>query len=285
MSIVLIMIMSALSSLYSLQMVSPYGAKNISLAEGGRAFISGYDAIMVNPAGAYFVEDSETGFGVNFGYGSGSTSLGYAGSNGFQAIFAVSDIDKKFAVEAMKLYMGYSHELAKWWIVGINAGYNFNSKDNGFDMNFGISFGPGLRTATRSGFIGAVTIRNPFERAGTEGEVSGTIGYSYRSLFNISIDNIYVFRDFLYPILPGLYGDRYDIVFAVETFPLESDDFSMTFSGRINAVGDYNQLRIGMGMGYVSSETSRFNFGIYATEFNNAKIEKIIFGFSFVQGM
>ena len=270
----------------SVKSVSPYGAKVISLAEGGRAFLKGYDAIMINPAGAYFVDSSETGFGMDFGYGYSSFSLMHAGDNGFQFGFATKDLDRQdrqWTTDSMQIYAGYAYELSKWWIIGANAGYNFVSSHRGWDMNVGISFGPGLPTANRSGLIGAITIRNPLEHAGV-GEVSGSIGYSYRSAFSLSIDNIYIFTDKVHPNTNGTYPDRYDIVFAIETFPLEGNDFSMTFSGRINSVGDYNEIQIGTGLGYVMAASSRFNFGIYATEFSHSRIQNMTFGFSFVQG-
>lgn len=284
----MLLIISLLISIFSTntnaEYVSPYGAKVISVAEGGRAFLRGYDAIMINPAGAYFVDGSETGFGMNFGYSYASLSLMYAGDNGFQFGFATKDLDRNWSVDSMQTYAGYSFELSKWWIIGINTGYNFVSTHRGWDMNFGISFGPGLPTASRSGLIGAVTIRNPFENGGG-GEVSGSIGYSYRSAFSLSIDNIYVFKDKDHPNTNGTFSDRYDIVFAIETYPLESNDFSMTFSGRINSVGDYNEIKIGAGFGYIIASASRFNFGVYATEFNHSRIERMTFGFSFIQGM
>lgn len=284
MLIIISLLLSIFTNNTNAEYVSPYGAKVISVAEGGRAFLRGYDAIMINPAGAYFVDASETGFGMNFGHGFSSLSLMYAGDNGFQVGFATKDLDTHWTVDSMQTYIGYSYELSKWWVIGVNTGYNFVSSHRGWDMNFGISFGPGLPTANRSGLIGAVTIRNPFENAGT-GEVSGTIGYSYRSSFNLCIDNIYVFTDKAHPNTNGTYPDRYDIVFAIETFPLEDDDFSMTFSGRINSVGDYNEIQIGTGLGYVMTSTSRFNFGLYATEFNHSRIQNMTFGFSFIQGM
>ena len=284
MLLILSLIISLLTGNASAEYTSPYGAKVIAAAEGGRAFLRGYDALMVNPAGAYFVDESETGFGMNFGNHFASFSLAHAGDNGFQAIFAAKDMDTGFTVESMQTYLGYSIELSKWWVIGINGGYNFMSKNNGWDMNFGISFGPGLPSANRSGLIGAVTIRNPFENAGT-GEIAASIGYSYRSAFNLCIDNIYVFTDKLHPLSNGTYDDRYDIVFAIETFPLESDDFSMTFSGRINSVGDYNEILVGAGVGYVATRSSRFDIGVYATQFDHARIEKLSFGFSFIQGM
>ena len=284
MLIIISFLLSIFTNNVNAEYVSPYGAKVISLAEGGRSFLKGYDAIMINPAGAYFVDESETGVGMNFGYSYASMSVMYAGDNGFQFGFATKDIDKKWTIDSMQTYIGYSYEISKWWIIGANAGYNFISSHKGWDMNFGISFGPGLPTANRSGLTGAITIRNPFENAGV-GEVSGSIGYSYRSSFNICIDNIYVFTDKDHPNTNGTYDDRYDIVFAVETFPLEEDDLSMTFSGRINSVGDYNEIKIGMGLGYVISMSSRFNFGVYATKFDHSRVQDMTFGFSFVQGM
>jgi len=264
--------------------VTPYGAKVVSVAEGGRAFLKGYDAIMMNPAGAYFVDTSEIGYGMNFGYGVTSFSLMYAGDGGFQFGFATKDLDKHWSIDSMQTYAGYSYELSKWWIVGINTGYNFVSTHRGWDMNFGISFGPGLPTANKTGLIGGVSIRNPFENAGT-GEVSGSIGYSYRSAFNICIDNIYVFKDKKHPISSGVYPSSYDLVFAIETFPLEEDNFSMSFSARINSVSNYNDLQIGAGFGYILAASSRFNFGAYATEFRHSRIQNMTFGFSFIQGM
>ena len=284
MLIIISLLLSIFANNAGAEYVSPYGAQVISLAEGGRAFLKGYDAIMVNPAGAHFVDSSETGFGMNFGYSYSSFSLMYAGDNGFQFGFATKDLDKQWSVDSMQTYAGYSLEISKWWILGVNTGYNFVSSHRGWDMNFGISFGPGLPTANRSGLIGAVTIRNPFENGGT-GEVSGSIGYSYRSSFNLCIDNIYVFTDKDHPNPDGTLSDRYDIVFAIETYPLEEDDLSMTFSGRINSVGDYNEIKIGAGFGYVITTASRFNFGVYATEFNHSRIQNMTFGFSFVQGM
>ncbi len=284
MFIVLTILISLISSNSSAEWVSPYGAKVISVADGGRTLLKGYDAVMTNPASAYFVDESEVGIGMNFGYSYASMSLMYAGENGFQAGFAVKDLDTKRYTDAMQTYLGYSIELSKWWIIGINTGYNFLSNHYGWDLNFGISFGPGLPTANRSGLVGAITIRNPFENGGN-GEIAASIGYSYRSAFNLCIDNIYVFKDKFHPNTNGSFPDRYDIVFAVETFPLEEDDFSMTFSGRINSVGDYNDIQIGAGLGYVMTISSRFNFGVYATQFRHSSIERITFGFSFIQGM
>jgi len=286
MLIIISLLLSIFTANTNAERVSPYGAEVISLAEGGRAFLKGYDAIMINPAGAYFVDSSEAGFGINFGYSYASMSAMYAGENGFQFGVAVKDLDKHWSVDSMQTYVGYSYELSKWWIIGANTGYNFVSTHRGWDMNFGISFGPGLPTANRSGLIGAITIRNPFENAGAgTGEVSGSIGYSYRSSFNLCIDNIYVFQDTDHPNSNGTYPDRYDIVFAIETFPLEEDDFSMTFSGRINSVGDYNELKVGAGFGYIITTSSRFNFGAYATGFSHSRIQNMTFGLSFVQGM
>jgi len=282
--IVSLLLSMFIGSVNAQERVSPYGAKVISLADGGRTIVKGYDAVMTNPASAYFIDDSEFGYGMNFGYSFASLSLLYAGDSGFQAGFGAKDIDRSFKVDSLQTYMGYSFELSKWWIIGANLGYNFSSTHNGWDANFGISFGPGLPTANRSGLVGAITIRNPFEHAGV-GEIAATIGYSYRSSFNVCIDNIYSFRDLLHPLAGGGYPDAYDIVFAIETFPLEEDDFSMTFSGRINSVGDYNDLQIGMGFGYVMTMTSRINIGAFATEFKHAKIKAMTFGFSFIQGV
>jgi len=284
MLIIFSLLLSLISSNSNAEYVSPYGAKVISLADGGRTMLTGYDAVMTNPAGAYFVDESETGFGANFGYGYGSFGLLYAGDNGFQAGFAVKDLDTHRTTNLAQTYLGYSFELSKWWVIGINTGYNFWSTHNGWDLNFGVSFGPGLPTANRTGIVGAITIRNPFENGGV-GEIAASVGYNYRSAFKICVDNIYIFEDKTNPNPDGTYPDRYDIVFAAETFPLEDDDFSMTFSGRIDSVGDLNQVQVGTGVGYIMTKSSRFNVGLYATEFSHAKIERMTFGFSFVQGM
>lgn len=284
MFIIFSLLLSLISSNSNAEYVSPYGAKVISVADGGRTLLKGYDAVMTNPASAYFVDESEVGLGMNFGYSYGSMSMLFAGDNGFQAGFAVKDLDTHRTTNLAQTYLGYSFELSKWWVVGINTGYNFWSTDNGWDVNFGISFGPGLPTANRSGIVGAITIRNPFEHGGI-GEVAASVGYVYRSAFNICIDNIYIFEDKMNPNANGTFPDRYDIVFAVETFPLEDDDLSMTFSGRVVAVGDYNDIQIGAGLGYVMTRSSRFNFGVYATQFSHARIERMTFGFSLVMGM
>ena len=284
MLIIFSLLLSLISSNSNAEYVSPYGAKVISVADGGRTLLKGYDAVMTSPAAAYFVDESETGLGMNFGYSYASMSLMYAGDNGFQAGFAIKDLDTHKTTDSMQTYFGYSFELSKWWVIGINTGYNFFSNHSGWDMNFGISFGPGLPTANRTGIVGAITIRNPFENGGS-GEIAASVGYNYRSSFSLCIDNIYVFQDKLHPNANGTFPDRYDIVFAIETFPLEEDDFSMTFSGRIDSVGDYNEIQIGAGLGYIITTSSRVNFGVYATEFRHSSIERMTFGFSFIQGM
>lgn len=262
--------------------VTPYGAKAASLAEGGRAFINGYDSAMINPAGTAMIEEPEFGFGIGIG-GYVSMSLGYVDDNGFHIYQSFKDIDSHFAVGGAQTYMGFSHALSRYWLVGFNFGYNYYQQDNGWDVNFGIDFGPGLKTATGTGLIGAVAIRSPFENGGA-GEVSATLGYAYRSVFNITIDNIYVFEDNMIVGTTLVNTERYDMVLAIESFPTESDEFSMSFSGRIEGLGEDNRLKIGIGFGYVG-DSFKFDTGFYATSFEKSKIDKLTFAMSLIFGV
>ena len=262
--------------------ISPYGAKSISLAEGGRAFVSGYDAIMINPAGTSLTDEPQFGVGSAFG-DYASVSIGYVSESGFHIFQSFRDMDRKLTVGGAQTYAGFSYALSGLWLVGFNAGYNYFQTHNGFDVNFGLDFGPGLKSATRTGFIGAIAIRNPFQNGGN-GEVSGTLGYSYKSTFSITLDNIYVFQDGVVSGLNIIGQDRYDMVFALESYPLESEDFSMTFSTRIEDFGSDDNVKVGGGVGYVG-DTFKFDTGIYATDFTRGRIRKMIFAVSLIFGV
>ncbi|MEI6080793.1 MAG: hypothetical protein WCQ53_09190 [bacterium] len=280
----MILLLSMLMTLLSAEVVTPYGARDLALELGGRSFIDGYDAIRINPAGTGLLKEGEGqfGFGMDFGTYS-SLSVGYVGDNGFHLIFASKDIDRKFTVGSMETYAGFSTELSKWWVIGVNLGYNYLKVVNGWDMNFGIDFGPGLPTAQKTGLIGSVTIRNPFENGG-DGEVSAGLGYSYRSRLNINVDNIVIFRnksDTGVAIAPQ---KRYDLVFAVESMPSEEDNFSMDVSARISGLARDNHVQAGVGVGYVS-EGFRFNVGLFFMDFTTSFFKNTQFGFSLVSGV
>lgn len=279
----MILLLSLLMTLLGgVENVTPYGAKDLSLGLGGRSFISGYDAIMINPAGTSLVNNGQFGFGIAFGTYK-SLSVGYAADNGFHLMFASKDIDSSFTVESMQTYVGYSTQLSKLWLVGVNVGYNFLKAQNGWDINFGIDFGPGLPTAQKTGLIGSVTVRNPFENGG-DGEVSAGLGYSYKSIFNINVDNIAVFRtknDIGQKILTQ---KRYDLSFTVETFPTEEEDLSMVVSARINGLTKENTVQAGFGIGYVS-DTFRLDFGMYFKEFQTSILKNSVFGISLISGV
>jgi hypothetical protein len=281
----MIVLLSLLMTLLGgVEIVSPYGAKDLSLGQGGRSFITGYDSIMINPAGTALLDEGEGqfGFGLDFGTYT-SLSVGYVDDSGFHMILSSKDIDSARSVESMALYAGFSNQLSDWWVMGFNFGYNFLKVQNGWDINFGIDFGPGLPTAQKTGLIGSVTIRNPFENGG-QGEISAGLGYSYRSLFNVTVDNIIVFRnkfDSNYPLAPQ---KQDDIVFAVETLPTEDQDFAMNVSARFNDVARANHVQAGIGAGYVG-ETFRFDFGIYFMDFQTSFFKNTQFGFSLISGV
>lgn len=279
-----LLICSLLSSILTAQNyeVTPYGAKVASLAEGGRAFINGYDSIMINPAGTAMIEDPQFGFAFDAA-NYVSMSIGYVDDSGFHIMQVFKDIDRAFSVAGAQTYAGFSYALSKYWLVGANFGYNYYQDNNGWDVNFGLDFGPGLKNATRTGFIGAVTVRNPFENGG-QGEVSGTLGYSYKSTFSITIDNIYVFQDDIIIGTTVVDRKRYDIVMALESYPLESDDYCMSFAGRIEDVSGDNNLKFGIGFGYVG-DTFRADLGLFATKFEKSKIEKMTFAISLIFGV
>ncbi|MFH1223849.1 MAG: hypothetical protein V1647_05865 [Pseudomonadota bacterium] len=278
----MIIILSLILSMLDAQVVTPYGAKVLALSEGGRPFVTGYDAVMTNPAGAAFVDSTQFGFGMNFGNYK-SLSAAYIGESGFHIVQAIHDLDSNNSVAMMQTYFGFAYEFSKWWVIGFNVGYNYLKTSPGWDINFGIDFGPGIRTANHSGFIGSISIRNPIENAGV-GEFVGSLGYTYRSAFSISVDNMYRFSNDI--VVNNVLVDisEYDIVAAVETFPLESDEFSMLFSVRINAVSEDNDMKAGMGFGYLG-EDFRFDLGLYANDFRRGGIQNITFGFSFIYGV
>ena len=280
----LLLIFALLSSSLTAQNyeVTPYGAKVASLAEGGRAFINGYDSVMINPAGTGLLDEPQFGLGVDIGRYT-SLSFGYVDDSGFHLLQAFKDIDNDFTVVGTQTYVGFSYAISKLWVMGINVGYNYAQDENGWDINFGLDFGPGLRTATRTGFIGAVAIRNPFQNGGV-GEVSATLGYSYKSSFSIALDNIYVFEDNTIIGTVPIDRKRYDVVLALESYPLESEDYSMTFSTRIASVGETNDIKVGAGFGYVG-DTFRFDTGLYATEFSGGKIKRMTFAISLLFGV
>ncbi|MEI6092484.1 MAG: hypothetical protein WCQ47_02230 [bacterium] len=262
--------------------VTPYGAKDLSLGLGGRSFISGYDAMMINPAGVSITNNGQFGFGLAFGTYK-SLSVGYASDNGFHLILSSKDIDSHRTAESMQTYFGYSTQISKLWLIGANVGYNYLKIINGWDLNFGIDFGPGLPTAQKTGLIGSITVRNPFENGG-DGEVSAGLGYSYKSLFNINVDNIAVFRtknDYGQKILTQ---KRYDIAFAVEMLPTEEEDFSMTVSARVNGMTKENNVEAGFGVGYVS-QTFRIDFGLYFKELQTSILKNSVFGISLISGV
>jgi len=279
----MIVILSLLVSMLNAQSVSPYGAKVIGQAEGGRPFLKGYDAVMINPAGTYYTDSGQFGLGAGFGNYK-SFSVAYVGESGFHIMQAIHDLDSHRSVAAMQTYFGFAYELAKWWVLGANTGYNYlKSSKNGWDVNFGIDFGPGLPSANHSGIVGAVTVRNPFEKGGT-GEVGVSLGYSYRSAFNMTVDNIYSYNNDVIINNLIIYEDYYDLVFVVEAFPLESDDFSMSFSGRINDVSGSNDITIGTQFGYIG-ESFKFDVGLYANDFSAGHLRNVTFGFSMIYGM
>ncbi len=279
-----LLIFALLSGSLSAQTYSTnqYGAKAVSLAEGGRAFVSGYDSIMINPAGTSLTDEPQFGVGSSFG-DYASVSIGYVDEGGFHIFQSFKDIDNKFGVGGAQTYAGFSYALSGLWLVGFNAGYNYFQTHKGFDVNFGIDFGPGLKSATRTGFIGAVSIRNPFQNGG-HGEVSGTLGYSYKSTFSITMDNIYVFQDGVVSGLSIINQDRYDMVLALESYPLESEEYSMTFSTRIEGFGTDNNFKVGGGLGYVG-DTFKVDTGVYATDFTRGRIRKITFAISLIFGV
>jgi hypothetical protein len=281
----MIVLLSLLMTLLSgVETVTPYGAKDLSLGLGGRSFISGYDAIRINPAGTALLDEGEGQFGLGLDFGPyTSLSVGYVDDSGFHMMLASKDIDSSFSVESMELYAGFSSQLSDWWVMGFNFGYNFLSSHNGWDVNFGIDFGPGLPTAQKTGLIGSVTIRNPFENGG-EGEISAGLGYSYRSLFNVTVDNIIVFRNKVDNTTLLAPQKQDDIVFAVETLPTEDQDIAMTVSARINDVARANHVQAGVGVGYVG-ESFRFDFGLYFRDFQTSFFKNTQFGFSLISGV
>lgn len=280
----MIVLLSLLMTLLSgVETTTPYGAKDLSLGLGGRSFINGYDAIMVNPAGTGLLEDKgQFGFGINFGTYT-SLSAGYVDDSGFHVLFAAQDLDQGFTVEALKTYAGFSTALSDWWVIGFNFGYNYVKVQNGWDINLGIDFGPGLPTATKTGLIGSVTIRNPFQNGG-DGEVSAGLGYSYRSVFNVTVDNIAVFRNKSEDGTPITPQKRYDLVFAVESYPTEEEDIAMTMSARIVGVARENNTQGGVGVGFVG-ESFRFDVGLYFTDFQTSFLRNAKFGFSLISGV
>ncbi|MCX6112401.1 MAG: hypothetical protein NTY22_03835 [Proteobacteria bacterium] len=279
----MIVFLSLLMTLLNgVEIVTPYGAKDLSLGLGGRSFIDGYDAIRINPAGTGLLDSGQFGIGLNFGTYA-SLSVGYVGDNGFHLIIASKDIDRARTVESMETYIGYATQLSKWWVIGANLGYNYLKVKNGWDVNFGIDFGPGLPTAQKTGLIGSVTIRNPFENGG-DGEVSAGLGYSYRSVFKITVDNIIVYRTKDQNGNRTTAQKRDDIVFAVESLPTAEENFSMNVSAKIVGVERDNNIQAGFGVGYVS-ESFRFDVGLYFTDFQTSFFKNSMFGFSLISGV
>jgi len=268
--------------LNGVEIVTPYGAKDLSLGLGGRSFIEGFDAIRINPAGAGLTDNGQFGVGVDFGTYT-SLAIGLVSDSGFHMILASKDIDRAHTVDSMETYVGYATQLSRWWVIGANVGYNFLKYQNGWDTNFGIDFGPGLPTAQKTGIIGSVTIRNPFENGG-DGEVSAGLGYSYRSLLNVSVDNIVVFRTKDANGSKIATQKRYDLVFAVESLPTQDESFAMDFSARILGLSKENHIQAGIGFGYVS-DSFRLDLGFYFTDFQKSFFKNSLFGISLISGV
>ena len=279
----MILILSLLLTLLNgVEIVTPYGAKDLSLGLGGRSFIEGFDAIRINPAGTGLIDSGQFGAGLDFGTYT-SLSVGFVSDSGFHLLLASKDIDRAHTVESMETYVGYSTQLSKWWVVGANVGYNYLKFQNGWDTNFGIDFGPGLPTAQKTGIIGSVTVRNPFENGG-DGEVSAGLGYSYRSSFNLSVDNIIVFRTKDQDGNRISTQKRDDIVFAVESLPTQDENFAMYISTRILGITKDNHVQAGVGVGYIG-DSFRLDIGLYFTDFQKSFFKNSLFGLSLISGV